>query len=155
MSKHLLRFTVRLFYSYSHKDSRHRKHMDDSLSLLKRRGILSSWSDLSIVPGESISKKIRESMESADIMVFLFSRHFIASEACMKEWSDAQQSSRPIVRIPIILSECPWKDVLDHDDIKALPEDGKPIVSFSNRNTAWQQVYEGIKIVLGYPFNRT
>ena len=29
--------------------------------------------------------------------------------------------------------------------LKALPEDGIPITRFGNRNTAWQQVYEGLK----------
>ena len=148
MNKLPSRFGVRLFFSYSHKDSRHRKDMDDTLSLLRRRKILTSWSDLNIVPGQSISAKIREAMESADIMVFLFSRHFIASEACMQEWYDAQQASRPLVRIPIILSDCAWEDVLGEDDIKALPKDGNSIVSISDRNSAWQEVYDGIKAVI-------
>ena len=148
MSKRLPRFTVRLFYSYSHKDSRHRKDMDDTLSLLKRQGLLTSWSDLDIVPGQSISNSIREQMDNVDIMAFLFSRHFIASDACMKEWYDAQRSSRPLVRIPIVISDCQWKTVLDDDDIKALPKDGNPVVSFSNQDTAWQEIFDGIKAVI-------
>ena len=148
MTKLRSSFSAHLFFSYSHKDSRHRKDMDDTLSLLGRQKLLTSWSDLNIVPGQPISKQIREAMDSADIMVFLFSRHFIASKACMQEWYDAQQASRPLVRIPIILSECAWKDVLGEDDIKALPKDGNSIVSISDRNRAWQEVYDGIKAVI-------
>ena len=147
MSKLSPTFTAHLFYSYSHKDSKYRKDMDDTLSLLKRGGVLTDWSDLNIVPGQSISKKIREAMASADIMVFLFSRHFIASTPCMEEWTNALRSSPPVVRIPIIVGECPWEDVLDHDDIKALPDDGKPVASFQDQDIAWKQIYNGIKMV--------
>ena len=60
MDKSLPAFAVRLFYSYSHKDAEFRQDMADTLSQLKRQGVLTSWSDLEIVPGRSISKKIRD-----------------------------------------------------------------------------------------------
>lgn len=143
-------FTVRLFYSYCHKDARHRAAMERSLAFLKQEGLLKDWYDQSILPGQSISQKVREEMDQADIMVFLLSQDFIASEACIKEWRHAKQLSqrKSLFRIPIILRDCAWKNLLDSDDIKALPTDGKPVAEFTYRDTAWQQVYEGIKVVI-------
>ena len=84
------RFTLRLFYSYSHKDSKHREKMEQSLTLLRDQdGILKDWSDRQILPGQRISRKLQEKMGKTDIFVFLLSHHFIASPECRKEWSQA------------------------------------------------------------------
>lgn len=144
-------FPVNLFYSYSHSDQRYRESMEHALTLLTRNKLVKSWSDQSILPGQQISKKIREKMDKADIIVFLVSQKFIASDECMKEWEYAKMLSgqgKLLFRVPIILSPCAWSDLLGNDDIKALPNDGKPISEFDDGNVAWMQVYEGIKFVI-------
>ena len=60
---------------------------------------------------------------SSPIIVFIFSPDFIASEECMKEWYYAQTlatGAKPLFRIPIIVRNCAWKDILKGDDVKAL-----------------------------------
>lgn len=144
-------FPVNLFYSYSHSDQMHRESMERALTLLTRNNLVKSWSDQSILPGQQISTKIREKMDKADIMVFLVSQKFIASDECMKEWGHAKMLSRQgkfLFRVPVILSPCAWHDLLGKDDIKALPNDGKPVSEFDDSNIAWMQVYEGIKSVI-------
>ena len=144
-------YTARLFYSYSHKDSRHRESMEKSLALLSDEGLLKEWSDQAILPGQEIPAATRASMDKADIVVFLLSHDFIASQECMKEWryvKGLSTSERPLFRVPIVVRECSWKDLLAADNIKALPQDGQPIVQFDHEDTAWQQVYEGIKAIL-------
>ena len=59
--------------------------METSLAALKRDGLLQQWSDQQILPGQGIPSEIRAKMEEADIIVFIFSPDFIASEECMKE----------------------------------------------------------------------
>ena len=142
---------VQLFYSYCHRDAKHRKSMETSLAALKRDGLLQQWSDQQILPGQGISSEIRAKMEQADIIVFLFSPDFIDSEECMKEWTFAQtlaNRSKPLFRIPVIVRDCAWKDVLKGDDVKALPVDGKSVTSYPDVDLAWHQVYEGIKAIV-------
>ena len=125
--------------------------MEKALTQLRTNGLLKDWSDLNILPGRSISEKIREKMDEADIFVFLLSQDFISSDECMKEWRYAKQLSaegKLIFRIPIILRDCSWQDLLGKDDVKVLPDDGKPVVNFDSADTAWLQVYEGIKAVV-------
>ena len=145
-------FYASLFYSYSHKDAKYRDDMETALSGLKREKLLKDWSDLNILPGQTISKEIRKKIDESEILVFLLSPDFIASDECMKEWEYAKQlaaEGRSIFRIPIILRDCSWKDLLSNDDIKALPNDGTAIADFDDkRDTAWLQVYEGIKVVI-------
>ena len=144
-------FYANLFYSYSHKDARYRQNMENALAQLRTDGLLQEWSDLNILPGRSISEKIREKMDESDIFVFLLSPDFIRSNECMKEWRYAQQLSaegKLIFRIPIILRDCSWPDLLGKDDVKALPDDAKSVANFDSEDTAWLQVYEGIKAVV-------
>lgn len=141
---------VKLFYSYSHKDAAYRESMETSLELLKQNGLLQQWSDVEIHPGRRISPEIRKAMAESDIGVFLFSRDFIASAECRKEWHHFAKLSaegKVLFRIPIILRPCPWQDFLGDDDVKALPADGKPVSEFDNEDNAWLQIYEGIKRV--------
>ena len=144
-------FHANLFYSYSHRDDRYRQNMETALAQLREDGLLMEWSDLNILPGRSISEKIKEQMNETDIFVFLLSPDFINSTECMKEWDHAKQLStegKMIFRIPIILRDCSWQDLLDEDDIKALPNDGKAIANYDSEDTAWLEVYEGIKAVV-------
>ena len=144
-------YTVNLFYSYSHKDSQHRESMERALAMLKGNGMLVDWSDHAILPGQSISAQIRHNMDNAEIIVFLLSQDFLASEECMKEWEYAKElknKNPQLFRLPIIVRQCAWKDLLVKDDLKALPMDGVPVTKFASRDDAWHQVYEGVKSIV-------
>ena len=86
MSSNNTGFSVSLFYSYCHVDTEHRAAMEKSLAFLKNDNLLSDWSDQKITPGKKIKKAVRKKMHEADILVFLLSQSFIASDACMDEW---------------------------------------------------------------------
>ena len=143
------RFTIRLFYSYSHKDRKHQEKMERTLTLLRDQdGILKDWSDRQILPGQTIPEKIQENIKDTDIFAFLLSPHFIESKECRREWLQARQIANErssVVLVPIILSDCSWKDMEDMSQFKALPEDGKPIKKFRDKDAAWQQVYGGLR----------
>ena len=146
-------FNARLFYSYCHKDAQHRDSMETALKLLEQDGLIRTWHDESIVPGQSISNEVRQQMDDADILVFLLSKDFIASSECRAEWLHAKaiaSTNKPVLRIPIIVKPCAWKDFLGDDDAKALPKDGKPVVSFRPQDAAWTDVYNGIKRAVMY-----
>lgn len=138
---------VRLFYSYSHKDHSFKAEMEKALALLRQKGLLSDWSDERILPGHSISDATKTAIRESNIVAFLVSPDFIASNACREEWELAGEQASA-VRVPIILSDCAWKDMDGMADLKALPEDGKPIRSFADSAEAWQQVYRGLKILV-------
>ena len=144
-------YAVSLVYSYSHKDSSHRMEMEKALAQLKRDGVLTDWSDQSILSGQSISNSIQRKLESADVIAFLMSPDFIASEECMKEWERAQRlaAENPmLVRVPIILRSCAWQDLPDAHDLKALPTDATPVTLHDDSDSAWLDVSSGVKAVV-------
>ena len=142
---------IQLFYSYAHEDQGHREAMEKSLAPLRRSGNLQEWSDKNILAGEGISKKTKEKMDQANIIVFLFSPDFIDSPECTKEWEYAKRLSRTgknLFRIPVIVRTCGWPEILGKDDIMAVPKDGQPVTGFADSDVAWHQVYERIKEVV-------
>lgn len=142
---------VALFYSYSHKDIAYKEGMETALALLRRDGFVTDWSDAQILPGQSISSEVRTKQSESQVSVFLLSPNFLDSDECLKEWQHAKQlasSGRLLFRVPVIIRDCAWIDFLRDDDLKALPSDGNPVSSYENPDTAWQQVYIGIRSVI-------
>lgn len=142
---------IRLFVSYSHADKSFRDAMRKALSLLKRDGLVTIWTDQEIIPGQLIPEEIWAEMKKAHIFAFLLSPDFIDSEFCNREWDYAKLLSQETdlrFRVPIIVRPCPWDDFRKKDDVKALPEDAVPISEFDNQDRGWLQVYEGIKRVI-------
>ena len=96
-------------------------------------------------------KMLRNQMEHADIIVYMFSPDFFDSDACMKEWDYGRSlasNGKPLFRIPVIIRKCAWKDVLGTDDVKVLPVDGNPVSDYHQEDAAWLEVYQGIKEVV-------
>ena len=144
-------FRVRLFYSYSHKDQRHRESLEKHLAVLRESDrVLSQWSDQNILPGQQIDDSIKQHINGSDIIVFLISADFLASQPCREEWEYARQAAKDLhlQLLPIIVRPCSWHDYSDMGERLALPCDGKPVSQFSNPDEAWSQVYDGIKKIV-------
>ena len=142
--------TRKLFYSYCHKDEGHREDMETCLALLRKKDLLADWNDRKIIPGQSVSISIAKKLEEADLVAFLISPDFLASDACQQEWKRARRLAEASDKrlVPIILRECPWTDFSDMSERLALPADGKPLADWDTSDSYWTYVYHGIKMVL-------
>ena len=140
-------FAASLFQSYCHADAEHQRRLEIQLAHLKRDGLLEDWSDRSIVPGSSISASIDSALATADIVTFLITPDFLASTACIQEWERARElaGSKPLLRIPIIVRSCDWQQLLDGDDVKAVPHDGVPVTRYSDQDDAWCEISAGLR----------
>ena len=68
----------------------------------------------------------------------------------MKEKGNALElmKKKGIAVVPIILSPCGWLDDSELSSLLALPTDGKPISDFTDKNKAWNSVYNGLKDII-------
>lgn len=141
---------IEIFYSYSHKDEHLRDELDTHLSLLKRQKLITGWYDRAIEGGEEFSKEIAEHLNNAPIILLLVSPAFMASDYCYeKEMMRAMErhEANEARVIPIILRPCEWHDA-PFGKLKALPKDGKPVVTWSNRDEAFLDVAKGVRVVV-------
>jgi hypothetical protein len=142
--------SIRLFYSYSHKDETLREKLETHLSLLRKEGYIHDWHDRKIGAGQEWKNSIDGNLEAAKIILLLVSSDFIASDYCygieMKRALENHRVGEAQV-IPIILRPCDW-DKAPFAKLQALPKDAKPVMKWSNRDEAWTDVARGIRRVV-------
>ena len=140
---------MKLFYSYCHADEEFRAAMEKHLSVLKRNGDISDWSDRMISPGQDFMDEIDRQIADADIITLLISSEFLASPACRDEMTKALSfhEEKATIVIPIIVRACDWKRS-DISSLLALPTDGIPISEWSDRDKAFLNVVDGIRTAI-------
>jgi tetratricopeptide (TPR) repeat protein len=138
---------LELFYSYSHKDKRLRDKLDNHLSLLQREEFITEWNDRMIEAGDDWESEINEHLESAQIILLLVSDDFIASDYCysveMRRALERHGQEEARV-IPIILRPVDWESS-PLGRLQALPEGGKAVTLWRNRDEAFRNVAKGIR----------
>ena len=136
------------FISYSHKDRGAFEQLNVHLTNLIRNGIINSWSDVEISPGQVIDEKIKENLNSAELYLLLVSPDFLASSYCIEvelEHAIKRHKLGDAVIIPIIIRFCDWKNTEFLKEIKVLPTDGEPINSSPDLDASYLDVVDGIR----------
>jgi internalin A len=136
-----------VFFSYSHRDETLRDELETHLKLLQRQGVLSAWHDRKLPAGAEWAAEIDDYLERADIILLLVSADFLASDYCWdRELRRAMQrhDASEAVVVPIILRASDWQTA-PFGRLQALPTDGRPVVSWSDRDAAWTDVAKGIR----------
>lgn len=139
--------TASVFFSYSHRDEKLRDDLATHLEGLRSQGVIHTWYDREITAGSDWENQIHDRLESADVILLLISRHFVASKYCRDV-----EMSRAIQRhdgnearvIPVILRPTDWHN-LPCAKLQALPKDGRPITKWGNRDEAFLDVVRGIR----------
>jgi hypothetical protein len=132
----------KVFMSYSHKDEALRDELEIHLALLKRQGLISTWHDRKISPGDEFGNEIDINLEDSDIILLLVSPYFLASDYCydieMKRALERHENGESRV-IPIILEHCDWHPA-PFGRLLALPKDGNPVREYPNQNKAFSEI---------------
>jgi hypothetical protein len=80
----------------------------------------------------------------------LVSADFLTSDYCydieMKHALEHHETKQAHV-IPVILRDCYWNYAL-FGKLQALPKNGNPVTLWTNRDTAWKDVAQGIRNVV-------
>lgn len=139
--------SVKVFISYAHKDETHKDALIEHLTTLRRAGVIQEWNDRQIVPGQNWKDQISENLEQAELILFLVSSTFLASEYCFTvEFARAleRHAEGSAQLIPIIVRSCDWKTT-DLNPFQGLPKDAVPISAWPDQDAAWLNVVDGIK----------
>jgi hypothetical protein len=119
----------KLFLSYSHSDEFYKLELEKHLATMKRNQEVEIWNDRMITPGQEWDKIINVELLNADIILFLVSSDFIASDYCndieVKTAIEKHNAGTAIV-IPIIIRACDWQSTL-FAKLQVLPKDAKPV----------------------------
>lgn len=139
--------SIKIFYSYSHKDEQLRDELAKHLSILRRQGVISEWHDRKIGAGNEWAGEIDHHLNTAHIILLLISSDFLASDYCydveMKRAIERHDAGEARV-IPVILRPVVWMGA-PFDKLQALPRDAKAVVLWRSWDEAFVNVAEGIR----------
>lgn len=144
---------IKIFFSYVPHGRKDKNLFDEllrQLSPLKQQGYIEEWYDSMTNAGANWQQSIDIHIYGADIIVFLISPAFLASEYCcefmMKQIFERYEAGA--VRIlSVLLRPIDWLGpFLEKSPL--LPADGKPIGSRSNRDRALAEVARVIRGVV-------
>lgn len=141
---------AKLFISYSHRDEGLKNELISHLAPLKRQGLVSIWHDRRLTPGDRLDDEISQNLEDADIIVMLISSDFVQSEYCF-----GREMQRALERheacdaraISIIVRPCHFHG-LQIANFVLLPTDAKAVTTWSDRDSAWVDVVNGIRAAI-------
>jgi len=137
----------KLFVSYSRKDVKYLEKFKVQIAALKRKGIIEDWNDQEIIGGDVWENTLKHQLEIADIIVFLVSADFIASDYIydveIKKAIERHRKGEVIV-VPIIIRPCDFAS-LEISKFQALPKNAQSIFKWVDEDEAWLDVLLGIK----------
>lgn len=139
-----------VFFSYSHKDEALRDQLETHLAMLKNQGLIQAWHDRGIPAGSELDSSIKDSLETADIILLLVSSDFLASAYCYsREMARAMERHEEGTArvIPVILRDCDWH-AAPFGKLLAVPTDGRAITLWPNIDQAFTDVARQIRKAL-------
>lgn len=149
---------LKVFFSYSHKDTAIMNQLAVHLAPLKRLEKIETWSDKAIQAGDEWDESIKNNLRDSDIILFLVSADFIASSYIWeKEIPMAMElrndSSERVKRvIPIYLRPFDFSG-LAFSDMEMIPKEPeaqqlKAISQWENKDEAFMEVAKSIREVI-------
>jgi hypothetical protein len=140
---------IKVFISYAHDDESLKNELIKHLSALKREKMISIWHDKAIGAGTEWESTIARELDEASIILLLVSASFIHSDYCygieLTRALDKHSAGTARV-IPILLRPVDWTTT-PFARLQALPPDGVPVTSYSNRDEAFSKIAKGIRTV--------
>ncbi len=138
---------LKVFYSYAHQDEKARDTLDQHLELLARRNLILRWHDRHIVPGSEWDSAIQEALESADIILLLVSKSFMASRYVKDEEIPAAMREHEAGRarvVPVLLENVPGWRKAPFARLELLPTKGRAVSQWRDPVAAFADVARGI-----------
>lgn len=105
----------KIFISYSKADASYLTKLENHLSVLRRNGTISLWNCRQLLPGEKWDGKIKKELEEADIIIFMVSDDFLATDYIwdieIKRAIERENLDPDNVKVvPIIVRSCYWEE---------------------------------------------
>ncbi|WP_148314045.1 toll/interleukin-1 receptor domain-containing protein [Sorangium cellulosum] len=139
--------SVDVFISYATADREFCEQAIAHLARLQRQGVIRTWYDKMIIPGEIRDSVIAARLEGAHVILLLISASFLASDDCYRfemERALARHARGKACVIPIIIRACDWMSA-PFAHLTPLPRGAQAVMSWRNVDEAWTSVVSGIR----------
>lgn len=143
-----------LFISYAREDREFVDELIIALASLSANGWINSWTDSEIQAGQEWRPTIEANLRMADIVIYVVSADFLASEFIRtreRVWAEAERERRGITILPVIARPTTW-ELEAFSKYNVVPEgpDGDilPISRWEDEDEAYLTVVEALIEIL-------
>ena len=140
------------FISYSHKDMKMKHKFISHMESIRRKYNIDIWHDGCIKAGQPIDQIVMSQLCKADIVFLLITADYISSYFCYEvELAKAieRQRQQKCIIVPVILKPVGGLDDLPFGHLLRVPQDGRPITSFSPRDEGYANAITKIDEMIG------
>ena len=137
---------LKIFITYAREDREAKSNLITFLTVMIREGLIEIWHDTEVLGGERWREEIFLNLSQSDLLLFLVSPQSLDSDYCYKELETAIDEDIRV--IPIILTNCDWRNDDKLGPLNAFPDGGKPIKQWTPEEVGWQNVVDGIRRVV-------
>ncbi len=141
----------KLFFMYSSQDETYRQELDEHLANLRQSGLLETWYDRKILPGQNWDQVIRRELQDSDIILLMLSPAFMNVPYIHEvELEIAQKRSTTAAVVPIFLRACDLKDTWFTLKQGAGKDEGwiASIESRPKRDEAWWRIVQELRRII-------
>ncbi|MEP6749944.1 MAG: toll/interleukin-1 receptor domain-containing protein [Bacteroidota bacterium] len=141
---------VKCFYSYSHADKGFRETLSNYLAPLRQQKKITEWYDRNIEPGKKWDQEISDQIDSVDLIFFLITAEFLASDYCFGvevEKAFKRLKNKEVRIVPILIKPCLW-DQSRFSELQMIPRDAKPVTLSTSADNAFFEVAAEIKNIV-------
>ena len=140
--------SIKLHYIYNGLDQNLCNQLEKHLSILQQQGFISQWTRKNILQEEIMEDE--NNLSTAKIILLLISPDFLASD--FLDYTEIQrvferQQTGEITAISVILRPT-YLDYPPFNMLPVLPTDSKPITSWSDIDSAFVNVFQGIRNII-------
>jgi hypothetical protein len=140
---------VSIFISYVKVDETYVRELVSHLDPLQRSGLISSWYDGQLLPGEEMEPLIKANLERAEMILLLISKDFLNSDYSYEvelTQAIARHQAGTACVVPIILRPCLWNQIaiggLRLSELQVLPKQAKPVSQWHSHDEAFTHIVE-------------
>jgi hypothetical protein len=155
---------LRVLIDYASGDAELLKRLEAHLAILKRRGLISIWHVGLLGAGEDAVEAARKHIEEAQILLFLLSPEFLASDTHDEHVARALERKRSGATIvPILLRPSDWGTVgpddtrpeawrdekmSRFDGLGILPSNEIPVTRWSDQDAAFAEIAKALRLLV-------
>ena len=141
---------IELVYICAPEDEDLRAQLDTHLTGMKRGGLLHTWHAGEILPGRVLADELANHLRAARLILPLVSARFlvdytsyeVALPLAMQQLAEGQARILPVLLAPVNWQHTPFAH------LKAIPANGKPVTSWTNRDKALTSIAADIRTAL-------
>ena len=130
---------ITIFISYAHKDISYLQELQTFLKPYLRNKTIDIWTDKEIVAGEKWNELIKAKLNDSEIILFLVSPDFLASDFINDTEIKSAIENKKIITIPVLIRPI-IMELLQINYLQIIPSGAKPVSDWESRDKAWNDV---------------